>query len=369
MFATAWDLFLGHPFSVPPGPWNAAVFGTGAAVGLSNLFLGGVRPVPEIRVLRAGYAAFMVVVIHDDLVRLGFTPWTWQTGQLGVLTFLACLVYTIVSRTLRGHSQLQSIEHELATARRIQQLLLPLAAPVLEDAAIAFRHIPAASVAGDMFQFLCAGPQHVGILVADVSGHGVPAALIASMVKVAAAAQSGHADDPGLVLGGIYQAIAGELPSGQFVTAVYVYVDLNRGVLRHAAAGHPPALIRRASDGRVFPAGKAGPLMMSLVPPEYPVSEVRLDPGDRVVLYTDGIVEAMRVDGEMFDVERLSTNAVNVPAGPEVFVDATIKAVSAFAGRTDAAFDDDCTIVALEVAPSASRRFPAAIEAETFACT
>lgn len=156
------------------------------------------------------------------------------------------------------------------------------------------------------------------------------------------------------MLAGIYDSIAGELPPGLFVTAVYVFVDLRRGVLRHASAGHPPALVYRAADGHVGAPGCSGPLMMSFVPAAYPVSEVSLDPGDRVVLYTDGLVEAMRSDGEMFGVDRLSALAVAAPAGPDAFIDAAFAAASAFRGRDGQPFDDDCTMVILEV--STSRR-------------
>lgn len=345
--ATAFDLFTGRPGGAF-GPWQAAVMGGGAALGVANLFFARIHTVPEIRVVRAGYSAFMLMVIHDNVSSIGLMPWTQHFGQLGVLTFVACLIYTIIARALREQAHLQRIEHELATARRIQQALLPFAPPQLANAAVAFRHVPAASVAGDLFQFLGATEHSAGMLVADVSGHGVGAALIASMVKVAAAAQEAHADDPRRVLEGIYASIASDLPAGQFVTAVYVYVDLERGVLRHAAAGHPPALIRRGADGLVISAGPAGPLMMSLATPDYPVTEVPLFPGDRVILYTDGIIEAMRLDGEMFGPERLSMLAASTPDGPESFVSATIEALSAFADRRSPGFDDDCTMVVFE---------------------
>lgn len=185
--ATVIDLFNGRPASLPVFV-QPVVIALGASIFLANLVCGGVRIGADLRLFRAGYAVFMVAVIHDDLVAIGFVPWRWQTGQFGVLTFVGCLVYALAMRMVREQSHLRSIEHELATARRIQQALMPIAPPALDAATIAFRHVPAASVAGDLFQFLGAERDRVGMLVADVSGHGVPAALIASMVKVAAAA-------------------------------------------------------------------------------------------------------------------------------------------------------------------------------------
>lgn len=344
------DVVSGRPGSAG-GPYQALLGAGGALVGLTNVLLGGARIAPELGALRAGYFAFLGLVVHDGLVFLGFLPWRPVTNPFGLLIFVASLAYTVMSQTLRGQRQLHAMEQEMGTARRIQASLLPSAPPSLEGATVAFRHVPAAAVAGDLFAFLDAGPRRVGLLVADVCGHGVPAALIASMVKVAAAAQRPHADDPARVLAGIHVALARDLPAGQFVTLVYAHVDLDRTQLRHASAGHPPALIWRAREGTIAPAGDTGPLLIAMAPAEYPVTEVPLAPGDRVVLYTDGVVEAMRADGEMYGVERLSALVASCAGGPEEMLSAVVKAVAGFAHRPgpEPSFDDDCTLVALEV--------------------
>src|SRR5271169_1346495 len=106
------------------------------------------------------------------------------------------------------------------------------------------------SVAGDFYDFIIVDDKHVGILVADVSGHGLPAALIASMLQVALTAQSAHASDPGRVLGGLNQALCGKFQRN-FVTAAYLFVDLENLVISYAGAGHPPMLLWRASTGIV----------------------------------------------------------------------------------------------------------------------
>src|SRR5947209_9916150 len=98
------------------------------------------------------------------------------------------------------------------------------------------------AVAGDFYDFLCVDEKRVGVLVADVTGHGVPAALIASMLKIAFAGQVDHAEDPARVLAGLNRALCGKFEE-HFVTAAYVFVDLNTCVLRYAGAGHPPLLM------------------------------------------------------------------------------------------------------------------------------
>lgn len=360
--AIVFDVVSGTP-GASAGAMRPVVV-AGALVGFLNLSLGGLRSARDLRVLRLGYLAFMVLVIHDYLAGdLALLPWRRSTGQLGLLIFVGCLVYTVVSRTLQGQRRLEAIQAELAAARRIQGSLLPSAAPRLEGAEIAFRHVPASAVAGDLFEFLDVSPRRAGLLVADVSGHGIGAALIASMVKVAAAAQREHADDPPRVLAGIHAALAGELPAGQFVTAVYLHLDLARGVLRHASAGHPPALVRRAADGQVVAVGGTGPLIASLASPDYPLAQVPIATGDRVLLYTDGVVEAMRPDGTMFGEERLSALVAGAPGGPEGLLSAIVDEVTAFTGRRDEGFEDDLTLLAVEVGPGSFAPGPPVREA------
>jgi len=341
------DLTVGRPGTAAVASQPVVLLG--ALVALANLSFGPVRLVSELRALRVGYLAFMALAILDSLSALRILPWRIASSQFGLFAFVGCLVYTVASRALRDQRRLQAVDQELATARRIQTALLPRVAPDIRGARLAFRHVPAAAATGDLYQFLVVGPRAAGILVADVSGHGVAAALIASMVKVAASAQQPQADDPARVLAGIHLALARELPSGQFVTAVYVYVDLERRLVRHASAGHPPALIQRAGDGAIVPAGATGPLLISLAPAEYPVSEWALAPGDRLLLYTDGVTEALGAGEEMFGLERLTAVMTGGAVGPEALLTSVIDAVRNFTGRPESSFEDDCTLVALEV--------------------
>src|SRR4029079_15495245 len=104
--------------------------------------------------------------------------------------------------------------------------------------------VPMTSVAGDLYEFLVADNQHAGLFISDVSGHGVPAALIASMVKMAATSQRSHAAHPAQLLAGMNAALCGNT-QGQYVTAAYVYLDAKARELRYSAAGHPAMLLLR----------------------------------------------------------------------------------------------------------------------------
>jgi phosphoserine phosphatase RsbU/P len=144
--------------------------------------------------------------------------------------------------------QLLSINHELEMARQIQLSILPRETPKIKGLDIAARYVPMSSVAGDFYDFIVVDEQHLGVLVADVSGHGLPAALIASMLKVALAAQFTHASDPARVLGGLNQTLWGKF-SHHFVTAAYLFVDMEKNSMSYSAAGHPPLLLWHRSTG------------------------------------------------------------------------------------------------------------------------
>jgi hypothetical protein len=104
------DVVSGRP-GAAGGSSQAALVAVGALVGLANV-LGGARIAPELGVMRAGYLVFLALVVHDGLVFLGFLPWRTVSNPFGLLIFVGCLVYTVVTRTLRGQRQLQAIEHE-----------------------------------------------------------------------------------------------------------------------------------------------------------------------------------------------------------------------------------------------------------------
>jgi len=200
--------------------------------------------------------------------------------------------------------QLVAINNELEMARQIQLSILPRETPKLEGLDIAARYIPMSSLAGDFYDFIRVDDQHVGILIADVSGHGLPAALIASMLQTALAAQSLHASDPAQVLLGLNQALYGRFER-HFVTAAYVFVDVENSTVNYAGAGHPPLLLWRARTGTATAYTENGFLLGPFPNSSYSTLTFSLEKGDRIVLITDGIVEAKDSAAREFGVDRL----------------------------------------------------------------
>ena len=266
----------------------------------SSRFL--VIPIP--RVLAAGMLIFALEVLYTNLgTVLHYRPLPLVDSFAFALLLLS-LGYVALEILFTNERRLLSIETELETARQIQSSILPATVPELENLRIAASYRPMTAVAGDFYQFVRSDNQHLGILVADVSGHGIPAALISSMIKVAMQSVAVHADDPAQVLGGLNRILSSEAP-GQFVSAAYLWIDTeNRGAL-YSAAGHPPLLCWRNTRGEMQRIESNG-LLFGVEPHSaYPVCSVPIEPSDRFLLYTDGVTETENAAGEAFGDQQL----------------------------------------------------------------
>lgn len=246
--------------------------------------------------------------------------------------------------------RLLAIQKELETARLIQQSILPETTPQIDGLDIAARYVPMASVAGDFYDFVVVDKKHVGILIADVSGHGMPAALIASMLKIALAAQSAHANDPARVLQGLNQALCGKFQH-HYVTAAYVFVDMDQRTLTYAGAGHPPLLMWGAASPSVRDVTENGLFLGKFPFATYSSLEVPLVPGDRGLLYTDGISEANNPQGAEFGTERLRQflDAERNGSASQL-ADRLLEELGRWSARGQGAdLDDDITMVTFHV--------------------
>jgi phosphoserine phosphatase RsbU/P len=199
--------------------------------------------------------------------------------------------------------QLVEINLELEMARQIQLSILPRDTPKIRGLDIVARYLPMASVAGDFYDFIVVDDKRVGILVADVSGHGLPSALIASMLQVALTAQVIHASAPERVLSGLNRALCGKFERN-FVTAAYVFVDMEKKLMTYAGAGHPPLLFSRKSAGKVSAVSENGLFLGMFPEATYTSVQLPVQAEDRVVLYTDGIPETMNPAEQEFGTAR-----------------------------------------------------------------
>ncbi len=244
--------------------------------------------------------------------------------------------------------QLLAIQKELETAREIQMSILPSSIPQMAGLDIAARYVPMTSVAGDFYDFIVVDDKHLGILVADVSGHGMPAALIASMLKIALAAEVPHADDPAQVLLGLNQALCGKFQH-HFVTAAYLFVDMLKGTLTYAGAGHPPLMLWGRSSEVVREVEENGLFLGKFPWATYSSRELPFKAGDWCLLYTDGIPETTNPAGIEFGEDCFKQFlGTEQSTSADQFADRLLEALSRWSARgPDQDLDDDITIVAI----------------------
>jgi serine phosphatase RsbU (regulator of sigma subunit) len=246
-------------------------------------------------------------------------------------------------------SQLLALNTELEMARQIQLSILPHSIPKLTGLDIAAHYLPMTSVAGDFYDFIQVDDKHIGVLIADVSGHGLPSALIASMLQVALTGQAGHASEPAKVLLGLNRALCGKF-THNFVTAAYVYVDLENNLMRYAGAGHPPMLQWRNSTSKATQVLENGLVLGLIQEASYEALEFLLEPGDRYVLYTDGILEAANSAQEQFGADRLMSfikNHKHLEAEP--FSQTLLNDLAGWSNQTvDQGQQDDITLLVID---------------------
>ena len=307
------------------------------------LFVAPADSVPELKTLRVVILIWGLFVIYNNI-----RQWLPERGAdfefVGFAVFLCSLGWLVARRSLRTEEALVAIRNELEIARRIQTSILPEAMPELNGIQIAARYVPMSEVAGDFYDFLVVDDRRVGLLIADVSGHGVPAALVASMVKVAIAAQAEHAHDPAKVMAGLNSVLSGKL-QGQFVTAAYLFLDMEARKASYSAAGHPPLLHYRAAEQSIHDVVENG-LILGIMPfASYQSKEFTLDSGDRFLLYTDGVVEANQ-RGEEFGEERVKQVLLQ-PLSAQDICRSLGTEISAW---SEGIAHDDVTIVAVGIA-------------------
>jgi sigma-B regulation protein RsbU (phosphoserine phosphatase) len=301
--------------------------------------------VADFAVIRWGLLIFIAFVVWQNLMKLSPTS-APQLEPLGFVAFLGTLGFVAARSTLRRDQQLKEIQKELEVARRIQLSILPSEFPSSMNFQVAARYVPMSSVAGDFYDYIIAEEHQVGLLIADVSGHGVPAALIASMVKLAAASQRAVAADPSGFLSGMNSALLGNTQN-QFVTAAYVHLNSESGELRYSAAAHPPLLILR--NGGVTPIEENGLMLATFGFASYSTAVHKLEVGDRMVMYTDGILEASNAAGDFFGHDALCALLTRTrQLSPAMAADAVISSVRQWSGKQD----DDLTILVCDYAPS-----------------
>ncbi|RPJ57750.1 MAG: hypothetical protein EHM23_19515 [Acidobacteria bacterium] len=286
---------------------------------------------------------FLVFFATVFMANLQIEVYGYDPEPLGFLVLLIALGALAAERALERERRLKNVEYELETARRIQNSILPRSLPSIRGLAMAARYEPMTEVAGDFYDFLVLDDRRLTILVADVSGHGVPAALIASMLKVAFGAQNDCASDPAEVLTRMNAILHGRLER-QFVTAACAHIDLVERTVKYAGAGHPPSLLWKSRTGELLDLAENGLFLGPFPNAVYKNVSHPIEAADLILFYTDGLVEGTSSDGQPFGNDRLrSFVRANPGQDPLIFVDRLLQ--TALLGVRE----DDVTLVLAKV--------------------
>ncbi len=203
------------------------------------------------------------------------------------------------------------LERELQMARQVQFSLLPTEIPQLPGWEFAVRWLPARQVSGDFYDFLFPYEDQPGLAIADVSDKGMPAALFMGLTRAILRACMDHAPSPMKGIVNANRLICNDSPNSMFVTLFYAQIYPQLGKITYVNAGHNPPLIYHCcnapEDGRIHWLTKTGMALGVLPDTPYDQREVHLDPGDFMIAYTDGVVDAQNPQGEPFGVNRLQT--------------------------------------------------------------
>ena len=254
-------------------------------------------------------------------------------------------------------------DEELMLARQVQQAMLPQGFPSVPRGAkpaesalrLAYRYLPEAMVGGDFFTVTSISDTQVGVLICDVMGHGVPAALITAVQRVLVEELQGVAADPGRFLTELNTRLHhffDPLPSSMFVTAIYLVIDAASGVVRFANAGHPRPLRLSRPRGEVHIMGgdpEKPPFALGVIPDSvYDEEQEQTEPGDVLFLYTDGLLDLGEGLELAYDDPRFLHLVQSAAANSgEALLDRILANAREISGQE--AFLDDVCLLAVEV--------------------
>lgn len=313
------------------------------------LFIRKLRDI-ELRVLRIVFLTTLLSITIDNLVNRSALPSGVHLEHPGFLVLCIGLGYVAVHHFFSNERKLLAIEQEIEIARRIQHSNLPLNLRSPGGVDIAARYVPMSAVAGDFYDIKIKEETGVGILIADVSGHGVGAALIGSMLKIAFASQVENISNPARVLTEINRILQGKLEQS-FVTACSLFVDYRNGKIWYASAGHPPPVLWRKSTMEMRRLSLGGTILGPFPNAIYENTALDIVKNDRLVLYTDGITETSSKTGELFGQDRLEALIKEYSSySADRAADLFIEHLSKWSDRSrETSLDDDLTLLIIDV--------------------
>lgn len=304
---------------------------------------GSLMAVPQ---FDGGIALNMVVLMRK--ARAAFDPelfpeWVWLSNLFGRATHNLVLT----EQVKRAY---HVVERELKLVADLQHSLLPKRLPKIPTLDLAVYYQTSQWAGGDYYDVFPLPDGRWGLLIADVSGHGTPAAVMMAVTHSIAHAYPGHPEPPGRLLSFINHHLTKQYTSEfeSFVTAFYGIYDPSNRELNYACAGHNAPRLKRCEDGSVHSLDAVGELPLGLFSDqEYHEAKLLLRPGDQIIFYTDGITEATDASGRMFGVARLDEALANCHLTADGLIENVLSTLNQYTGGAPAA--DDRTMLVAKV--------------------
>jgi serine phosphatase RsbU (regulator of sigma subunit) len=324
-----------------------------AALSLAVLLMDAVGMWMSIRLGRA------ISLAIDDLStsarQIAAGNFAWRTpvrsnDQLGTLTSNFNDMATSLERLQREEAAKLQLDDDIRAAHRVQQYLFPRVAPSMRGATVSGRTLAARSIGGDLYDFYNLSTERIGVLCADVSGKGMAAALMMANLQAMARAYTARRPDGGTVrpaefVETLNDQLAGRFGDSRYATLFWAEYNSETQLLTYVNAGHClPILIH---PGGNFERLNSGGFPIGMFRnSRYSVSEVRMDPGNRLIIFTDGVTDALNSAGEQFGEERLISCCRDVPARADATatVDTVMQATAEWGAESEP-FDDTTVVV------------------------
>jgi sigma-B regulation protein RsbU (phosphoserine phosphatase) len=307
----------------------------------------------------AGHHSLMAIPMFDQGVALNMVillrkePAAFPKEELPQLVWMSNLFGRATSNLVLSDElqrAYQALDRELKAVGEIQRSLLPTRLPTIPTLDLATHYQPSQRAGGDYYDFFPLPTGKWGIFIADVSGHGTPAAVLMAVTHCIAHTHPGPPQPPAQVLAYLNRHLASLYTSQNenFVTAFYGVYDPADRTLTYACAGHNPPRLKRCQDGTLLALDGAGGFPLGITSEgAYEECVQQFQPGDQIIFYTDGITEASNPEGKQFGTDGLNHALEDCSLQASALLDSVLRSVEEFANGHPA--DDDRTLIVARV--------------------